>query len=93
VNQLLEGLARLDPDWHRAQAEIAEREGEHYAAAFHLGRLLCQYPWDADLHSRHAHALAHQGKTAEATLHLIQALILLWLEECGLPAGGHNGRG
>ncbi len=69
-------LARFDPDWHRAQASLGEQEGQHFAATFHLGRLLRAYPWDADLHVRRAHALARQAQATESSLHLVQALLL-----------------
>ncbi len=54
------GRADLEPVnsayWHRRQAEQAERDGEWFAAAFHLGRLLGDEPGDADLLRRSARA-------------------------------------
>ena len=36
-----------DPTYHRREADVAEKAGQHFAAAFHLGRLLDLKPEDA----------------------------------------------
>src|SRR5262249_52932959 len=68
----------VDPDypWHEAQAQEAWQEGNWFAAAFHLGRLLDDRPWDARLHVRRAHALRQQANEREAAIHTLRALLL-----------------
>jgi WD40 repeat protein len=65
----------LAPDWHAEDAEIAEKGGDTFAAAFHLGRLLRLRPLDAALHSRRAAALDKLGRAEEATFHRAAARI------------------
>lgn len=67
-------FSRSDPRWHAEQADAALRNNHWFAAAFHLDRLLRERPWDADLHVRRAHALARQGRAAEASIQLLHAL-------------------
>jgi hypothetical protein len=42
-----EWVARPDPDWHAAEADRLEREGQRFAAAFHLQWLIRLHPRDA----------------------------------------------
>ena len=43
--------------YHSEQAALAEKEKRHFAAAFHLGRLLLDDPADAGLKKRREEAL------------------------------------
>jgi hypothetical protein len=44
VRAFLGRLTRPDPDYHRSKAEQYEKSGDHFAAAFHLRRLLLIEP-------------------------------------------------
>jgi hypothetical protein len=65
----------LAPVWHAEDAEIAEKGGDSFAAAFHLGRLLRLRPLDAALHSRRAATLDKLGRDEEAAFHRVAAWI------------------
>src|SRR5262249_45468978 len=73
---LLVRMAAFDPEWHQRQACEAELEGDAFAAAFHLRRLLAAYPIHANLHVRLAHALPTLGDRSGAALHLTRAFLL-----------------
>jgi tetratricopeptide (TPR) repeat protein len=60
----------------RALAKAAEDEGRHEGALHHLEALLREQPWDAQLHLRRAHALAHLGRGDEAAVALMRASFL-----------------
>jgi hypothetical protein len=62
--------------WHSAAAVVAERGGDHWASAFHLGWLLEGHPADATLHRRRAAALEALGRQGEAALHRGMAAVL-----------------
>jgi WD40 repeat protein/tetratricopeptide (TPR) repeat protein len=66
----------VDHRWHADQAEQFWRVGNWFAAAFHLGRLLQERPWDAELHVRRAHAFNRLERTAEARAHFLHAVLL-----------------
>ncbi len=75
--RLLERLARFDPEWHRAQATLAETGRAALrgrvppgllAPRVSLGRRVCT--------SARRHALAGQGKAAETSVQLLTALFL-----------------
>jgi WD40 repeat protein len=72
----LAGWSRFDPDWHRSQLLASKQSEKSFAASFHLGRLLREYPYDASLHMQRAHALAQLGRAEEAATHLMHALFL-----------------
>jgi hypothetical protein len=89
----LRRLAQFDSDGHRRQLQESLESGNDFAAAFHAGRLLQQYPWDASLHVRQAHLLARLGKREESATHLMLALFLhprLDLRTGALPARPAN---
>lgn len=44
----LQRWTQPDPAYHRREADAAEQAGQHFAAVFHLGRLLDGKPADAD---------------------------------------------
>jgi WD40 repeat protein len=69
---------QAEPDfgWHADQARAAEADGQWFASAFHLGRLLASRPWDADLHARRAYALARLDRRGPAAVQAVQALLL-----------------
>ena len=69
-------FVQLDPAWHTAQADSAERADQQFAARFHIGCLIRAAPWNADLHVRQAHALARAGQSVEAATELMHALFL-----------------
>jgi hypothetical protein len=54
------------PYWHQQQAAQAEKDQEWFAAAFHLGRLLKDRPFDLDLHLRRLDALGKHGHAADS---------------------------
>jgi WD40 repeat protein/tetratricopeptide (TPR) repeat protein len=54
-------LMRPDPAWHAAEAAAAEKAGEWFAAAVHLGRLLRSRPYDLALCRRYAATLDRAG--------------------------------
>jgi WD40 repeat protein len=56
-------------DWHTEDAAAAEKAGDWFATAFHLGYLLRQRPLDAALHNRRADALEKLGEPDAAALH------------------------
>jgi hypothetical protein len=93
--ELLERLARFDPDWHRSRLDEALATGDDFAAAFHLERLLRVQPWDASLHVQQAHLLARLGKREQSAMHLAQALLLnrrvsLWPIDFGAARRGEQ---
>jgi hypothetical protein len=49
-------------EYHGRQAALAERAGQSFAAAFHLGRLLLDAPGDPDLTRRRAEAMGQHGR-------------------------------
>jgi tetratricopeptide (TPR) repeat protein len=53
-----QAMARLDPFWHREQADRHEKAGDWFAAVFHLNRLLEVQPADAELRQRRAKVVA-----------------------------------
>jgi WD40 repeat protein len=68
---------RSDPDWDREEADLAERHGQWFAAAFHHRRLLNDYePWNAERHLRLGYALEQQGQTEEAAVPYLRAVLL-----------------
>jgi WD40 repeat protein/tRNA A-37 threonylcarbamoyl transferase component Bud32 len=92
---LLERLARFDPDWHRRQLDAALRATDDFAAAFHLDRLVHNQPWDATLHVHLAHVLARLQRRQESATHLMQALFLnrrvsLWPVDPGATLRGEQ---
>ena len=49
--------------YHTEQADLAEKQKQHFAAAFHVGRLLLDDPENADLKKHREQALqAHEAK-------------------------------
>ena len=68
----------IAPDyrWHAAQAQESWQASDWFAAAFHLGRLLPQHPWDAELQARHAYALYRLGRAGAAATHFLHAVLL-----------------
>jgi len=72
----LERLAHFDPDFHTARLAEADSADDDFAAAFHLGQLLRQQPWAADLLVKQAHLFARQGQPQQAALSLTRALLL-----------------
>jgi WD40 repeat protein len=72
----IEQLNRFDPGWHRSQVDEALKDGDDFAAAFHLKRLLGEQPWDASLHIHLAHVLTRMGQHQESAVHLARALLL-----------------
>jgi WD40 repeat protein len=75
-----------DADWQAAEAARHERAGQWFAAAFHLGRLLAERPWDTSLHVRRARAYAELGRPDRAAAHYLHAVFLnpradLWTVE------------
>jgi WD40 repeat protein/tetratricopeptide (TPR) repeat protein len=69
-------LALADPAWHRELAVKAERDGEWFAAAFHLGRLLQSSPDDPELRGRRARALIELRQWPQANADAGEALRL-----------------
>jgi tetratricopeptide (TPR) repeat protein len=59
--------------WHQQQAAQAEKDGEWFAAAFHLQRLRLDRPEDPSLLQRLGISLANQGRWELAATHLAQA--------------------
>ena len=47
--------------YHAAQADLAEKEKQWFAAAFHVGRLLLDEPDNTDLKKRHEEALKNHA--------------------------------
>jgi tetratricopeptide (TPR) repeat protein len=78
AEELAEARRWVEPDfgWHAAEARSSEAAGQWFAAAFHLDRLLPSRPWDADLHTRRAYALARLGRPQAAAIHDLHALLL-----------------
>lgn len=69
-------VTRPDPEWHATEADRFERAGDLFAAAFHLGRLASLRPWDAALlHARRAARLAELGRTDQAAVAYVQAVL------------------
>jgi dipeptidyl aminopeptidase/acylaminoacyl peptidase len=68
----------IDPDyrWHEAEAQDSWREGDWFAAAFHLERVLQERPSEARLYVLCAHALRQLNRDREATIHTLRALLL-----------------
>ncbi len=62
----LERLARPDPAYHRHKADLYEKSGDHFAAAFHLRRLLLIEPKDAAVRKRLATVEARLTAQAKA---------------------------
>ncbi len=71
----LEQLARFDPHFHTARLAEADRAGDDFAMAFHLGKLLRNQPWDAELLVKQAQLFARQGHPQQAALSLTRALV------------------
>jgi WD40 repeat protein/Flp pilus assembly protein TadD/predicted Ser/Thr protein kinase len=59
-------LANGDVGWHRTQLAESQRAGQHFAAAFHLGRLIEAEPLNYRFRLDRAIALSHLGRDAEA---------------------------
>jgi hypothetical protein len=57
MNRRLAAWAKPNPAWHTARAADAEKAGDHFAVAFHLGRLLLDDPDNATLKKRREDAL------------------------------------
>jgi hypothetical protein len=72
----LERLLRFDPDFHTARLAEADSASDDFAIAFHLGHLLRQQPWSADLLVKQAHLFACRGQMQQAVLGLARALLL-----------------
>jgi tetratricopeptide (TPR) repeat protein len=72
----LQRLARFDPYFHTARLAEANSADDDFASAFHLGYLLRQQPWAADLLVKQAHVFARQGQPQQAALSLTRALLL-----------------
>jgi WD40 repeat protein/tetratricopeptide (TPR) repeat protein len=84
-----EWVTRFDPSWHRAEADRAEKSGEWFAAAFHLGQLAGQRgAGRTDLLRRLARAHARHGQWDRAVADYDRLLALF-------PADSplHLGRG
>jgi hypothetical protein len=64
------------PGWHAARIAAAEADGDHFATAFHLGRLLLLLPLDARLHARRAEVVEKLGRSDEATAHRCAAWLI-----------------
>jgi WD40 repeat protein len=60
------GMARLDPFWQEEQDMRCERDGQWFAAAFHLGQLLQPRPDDPLPRLRRAWAWAEAGRWQDA---------------------------
>src|SRR5262249_1343195 len=54
---ILQRWAAFDPAWHLSQIQTAQKEGNTFAAAFHLSWMLRHRPNDASPHVRLAHQL------------------------------------
>jgi dipeptidyl aminopeptidase/acylaminoacyl peptidase len=71
---------RLDREqqdlWHTKQAADAEKSGQWFAAAFHLGRLIDADPASPSLYARRGTAYALQGQWARAVADLLQGAAL-----------------
>jgi WD40 repeat protein len=71
---------RLDREqqdlWHTKQAADAERSGQWFAAAFHLGRLIDADPASPSLYARRGAAYALQGQWDKAAADLLQGAAL-----------------
>jgi WD40 repeat protein/tetratricopeptide (TPR) repeat protein len=76
--ELLIRRARTGRDfaWQEAAAVRQEQAGEWFAAAFHLGQLLAERPWDPALYVRRARAYAELGQADRAAAHYLHALFL-----------------
>lgn len=62
--------------WHEKEASSAEKTNASFAAAFHLGQLLQETPWQTPLHLRRAEALTKLERKLEAQTHVWHAVLL-----------------